>query len=495
MSDPAGPTHPNAAVGLATGRFRPDTGEWTEVDEAMAAVLERPEAPAWTTALVRLGRHVLETRQEASRAVPEATGDRRSWVVWVRPSAHPGDVEVATLPLPPSAAADVVAAHARSSRAQRLESIGQFASAVAHDFNNLLAAIRVTAHTLGHEIEDPRKREDCRRIVEATERAARLTQGLLHFAGRSGGPRTRVDVAALLRDLATILPSMVGEGIDLDLSVPEESRWIVAARTQVEQVVMNLVLNAREAMPRGGRLRIGIEALTATTDCEELGWDLPAGAYFVLFVEDEGPGIPPEHRQVVFEPYYSTKTHDGQRGLGLGLATVYGVARSLGGDVRIDEGGKGGARVEVALPQAEAGADVVAAKVASPRRRGGTAVLVVDDDALVRRTTAHFIEALGYRVYEAESGIGALSVVASHKDELEAVLLDMIMPGMNGRSTCRAIRRMAPRVRVLIMSGCTTPGDTEAALADGAECFLAKPFDLDDLAARLGRVNGSDDGT
>ncbi len=450
-----------------------------------------PEAGALERTVRRLAREAASRGRPAAGALPGFDPAGTTWIVWVAPPEPEGDgtVDVLVAPVGAALVAEVSAAHGGARRAEQLESVGRFASAVAHDFNNLLAAIRVTAHTLAAAVDAPEHRADCRRIVEATERAARLTRGLLQFSGRVGLPRGAVDLRGLVEDLAAVLPAILGPDVDLALALPPGPRWVTAERDPVEQVVMNLVSNAKEAMPEGGRLRLAVEDLEVAPEAGG-AWDLAPGAYHVLVVEDDGPGIPPADRDRVFEPYFTTKVRDGQRGLGLGLATVYGTARSLGGDVRIADGAEGGARFEVALPARRRSKTPVPRPDRPGTRRGGDAVLVVDDDALVRRTTADFLASLGYEVFEAESGVGALSVVAEHRDRLEAVLLDMIMPGMNGRSTCRAIRRMAPGVRVILMSGCSAPADTEAALDDGAECFLPKPFDLDDLAERLGPVSG-----
>jgi len=477
-----------AAFGVGTGQFCPDTRAFREVDEGLAAALAQPEAPAWIEALARLSARVLETGNAATRAVPEAEPDGRTWVVWVA-SHDEAWVDVVVAPLPGEAAADVAASHIRALRGPPLESIGRFASAVAHDFNNLLAAVRVCAHALRQSVPTDAERRDCERILEATERAARLTRGLLDFAGRGGGPRARFDLREVVAGLSDLLQSMLGGAVHTRVEVPDSPCFVEADPGQVKQVILNLVLNAKEAVGDEGRVTVFLAPCVVGAAGEASRWRLSPGRYHVLGVEDDGPGIPPAIRPRVFEPYFSTKTKDGQRGLGLGLSTVYGIARRLGGDVRIVDGEAGGARVEVALPAVGAGMSPSAGQAGSaPRGRRGDTVVVVDDDALVRSTTAAFVESLGYRVFETDSGLGALSIVSEHKDRVEAVLLDMIMPGMNGLATCRALRRVAPDVRVLLMSGCTVPVDTEAALAEGAECFVPKPFDLERLARLLGRV-------
>ena len=256
---------------------------------------------------------------------------------------------------------------------------------------------------------------------------------------------------------------------------------VIGDRAQLEQVVMNLCVNAAEAIAEAGRGgRLVIRTRSEHTGSEDA---------LVLEVADDGPGIPRELRERVFEPYFTTKTPE--RGTGLGLATVFGIVEAHGGAIEIADGLDGrGTTMRVRLPAAEQAAEPVQPVVARDVPAGSGTVLVVDDDALVRRSVAGAIRSLGYDTIEAEGGAEALGVYRERKADLRAVVLDMLMPGMNGRATLAAMREVDPGVPVLLMSGHAMNEEIQGLLDSGARGFLTKPYSVSSLARSLADAIG-----
>jgi CheY-like chemotaxis protein len=266
-------------------------------------------------------------------------------------------------------------------------------------------------------------------------------------------------------------------GIDVVVAPGAESRGtVVGDRAQLEQVVMNLVVNARDAVRESGGRRVHVRTLSEGTNV-------------VLEVVDDGPGIPPELRERVFEPYFTTKTQGADRGTGLGLATVYGIVATHDGKIEIAAGlDGGGTTMRVTIPAAAQ----IAPEEPAPRPKtgervenGGGAVLVVDDDGIVRRALVTTLQSLGYVAVEAASGADAIELYRTHPGEIRAVLLDMIMPGMNGTATYRALRELDRDVAVVLMSGHTSNEEAQTLIDDGARGFVAKPYSADSLARAL----------
>jgi two-component system, cell cycle sensor histidine kinase and response regulator CckA len=368
----------------------------------------------------------------------------------------------------------------RLHRAQRLEAIGTLAGGIAHDFNNLIFGIKLLAAELAKGEQDPHRRASLRMIDDVTERSAMLTRSLLGFARRGkhrANPVALNDVCGSMRELLTRTMS----GIDITFALDARDRGtVIGDESQLEQVVMNLVVNARDAVQesRGGRVAVR----TCTV-----------GERVILEVADDGPGIAPEIRDRVFEPYFTTKTTGSHKGTGLGLATVFGIVEGHGGTIEIDDGlGGKGATLRVSLAAAaplEPVAVLPRPREAEPVHGSGT-VLVVDDDAMVRRAVSTTLRALGYRTFEAASGKEAVELYREHHDIICAVLLDVIMPGMNGGATFRAMREVDPNVAVLLMSGYTMNEDVQALLDAGAGGFVMKPYSVDTLARSLAELIG-----
>jgi two-component system cell cycle sensor histidine kinase/response regulator CckA len=372
-----------------------------------------------------------------------------------------------------------VAAEKQLHRAQRLEAIGTLAGGIAHDFNNLVFGIKLIAGELAASEQDPKTRAALELIDDITERSATLTKALLGFARRGkhrAVPVALDDVLEALRELfaRTLL------GIDFNIELAARDRaTVIGDRAQLEQVIMNLVVNARDALQGQGDGRVVVRTRSD-------------GDRVVLEVADNGPGIPAAIRDRVFEPYFTTKSK-GAQGAGLGLATVYGIVESHHGVIEIADGLAGrGATLCVRLPAAPQAAPREVIPAAPAPAPGSGLVLVVDDDAIVRRALAMTLQSLGYGAIEAGGGAEALEVYRRRRGEITAVLLDMIMPGMTGAATFCALRELDPEVPVLLMSGHTTNEEAQGLIDRGARGFVVKPYSADDLARALAKsLNGA----
>jgi signal transduction histidine kinase/ActR/RegA family two-component response regulator len=365
----------------------------------------------------------------------------------------------------------------RLHRAQRLEAIGTLAGGIAHDFNNLVFGIKLLAAELAAAELDPQRRASLRMIDDITERAAMLTRSLLGFAGRGKHRAMPVALDDVIEAMRELLTRTLG-GIEMSFELDAADRGtVIGDQSQLEQVVMNLVVNARDALTEGGgTVRVGTRSDQGQV---------------VLEVADNGSGIPPELRERVFEPYFTTKTSGSQRGTGLGLATVFGIVESHKGNIEIGDGLDGtGVTVRVTLPAAPWAAAEKPKEGPRPVDPGSGTILVVDDDLLVRRAVAMTLRGLGYTTLEAGSGIEALDLYRQHRALIRAVVLDMIMPGMSGRATYMAMREVDPTVTVLLMSGYTKNEDVQALLEQGARGFVMKPYSVDALARSLAAALG-----
>ena len=345
--------------------------------------------------------------------------------------------------------------------AQKLEAVGQLAGGMAHDFNNLLAAIRNSIQLAVNELPPGVGiHGDLMAALQSTERAARLTGQLLSFSRRQEPSREAVDLVALLRDMLPLLRTWLPATITITLE-GTTSGVVHADRSQMEQLVLNLVLNARDAMPDGGVL-----ALAVHTDGTSLHFD----------VSDTGVGMTDAVRAHVFEPFFTTKPVGS--GTGLGLAVVYGVVTAAAGTVRIDSSPGAGTTVHVTLPRLSG--DVIAAvpePVASPEPvpPPGGLILLVDDDTAVRTTTRRLLRHHGFEVLEATTGDAAVQLFSESRDRLLAMLTDIRMPGMDGVQLARTVRRQAPGFPIVFITG-YSDADTDHGTDLAGIPLLAKPF-------------------
>jgi signal transduction histidine kinase len=364
-------------------------------------------------------------------------------------------------------------------QAQKMDAVGRLAGGIAHDFNNLLTVIigRLDA-ALDVLPRDDARRADIELAAGAAERASGLTRQLLAFSRRQALAPAVTDLNVIVRDVAQLLRRLIGENIELGTTLASAPTPVRADRGQIEQVIVNLVVNARDAMPAGGRLTIGTASVDIATP-PPTGVDAPPGAYVRLTVTDSGHGMDPETRRRVFDPFFTTK--DIGRGTGLGLATVYGIVKQHEGYVAVDSAPGAGATFRIYLPRVEG--DVVTATPASvPRAEGWETILLVEDEAEVRAVARQALENAGYRVIEASVPTDALRIAAEWPQPIHLLVTDAMMPEMTGRAVADAVRQVRPGVKTLFISGYTEE------VADAPGDFLGKPFTGRALAGKVREV-------
>jgi len=373
-------------------------------------------------------------------------------------------------------------------QSQKMEAIGQLAGGVAHDFNNILTAIVGYTDLLAAEFgSGNRHLEDLEEIRKAARRAAALTRQLLSFSRKQVIEPRIIDVNGVVQNLDKMLRSLLSENIELTTHLAEPLDSARADPNQVEQVIMNLAINARDAMPEGGKLTI--ETGNATLDDTYAAQHVSVipGAYVMLAVTDTGTGMDEDTQSRIFEPFFTTKPVG--RGTGLGLSTVYGIVKQSGGNIWLySEPGKG-TTFKVYLPAIDAAPDDVGKPVSSvARRSGGETVLVVEDDDQLRRLTHRALAAHGYVVLEADRGATALDIARRHKGRIDLVLTDVVMPDTNGRKLADALRAGRPGLRVLFMSGYPDGAMGQHGLLDQGVSYLAKPFTTEAVARKVREV-------
>jgi len=358
-------------------------------------------------------------------------------------------------------------------QSQKLEAVGLLAGGVAHDFNNLLAAILGHADLLrmeatpGGEVE-----EAASTITQAAQRAAELTRQLLAFARLGQHRQERVDLHALVTEATTLLGRTLDKSIRIETRLVAPEHHVLGDPGQLSQVIVNLAVNARDAMPKGGTLALETSVQRAAE----------AGGRLALEVRDSGVGIPPQHLERIFEPFFTTKPEG--RGTGLGLATVYGIVKAHGGEVRVESRPGQGSSFTVLLPLA-VGADASAPRPAERLRHGSGVVLVVDDEELVGRTAGRMLTSLGYRPVLVQGGQEALDWLSAQGTPPLAVLLDLGMPGMDGATCFGWLHQRHPGLPVIICSGFARNTRAQQLLDAGAVGFLEKPFRTAELADAL----------
>lgn len=373
-------------------------------------------------------------------------------------------------------------------RAQRLESIGVLAGGIAHDLNNILAPILMSIEILGQQIQEESGLELLATLKCSAERGADLVRQVLSFARGIEGKRISVNPSHIIREVQKIIRDTFPKNISVTLRLPKEPWLITGDPTQVHQVLMNLCVNARDAMPNGGRLALTIENVLLDEIYARLNPNARAGRYVVITVADTGAGIPVDLQEKIFEPFFTTK--DIGAGTGLGLSTTQGIVKSHYGFVQLESQVGKGSEFKVYLP-----ASVVQAAAATPSKENaaslsghGELVLVVDDEEAVRVAAKMALERFGYRVAVASNGAEAVSIYALRSGEVAVVILDMAMPIMDGPATIVALRSMNPRIRIIASSGLPSDERTTSALESGVEHFISKPYTGESLLTVLREV-------
>jgi signal transduction histidine kinase len=387
-------------------------------------------------------------------------------------------------------------AQAQLLQAQRLESLGQLAGGVAHDFNNLLAVILSYASFVTEELATPSgpdwperldsARSDLRQITLAAERAAGLTRQLLTFARREVVRPQVLNLGDVITGVQELLHRTLGEHIELITTLAGDLWPVLADPGQLEQILVNLAVNARDAMPSGGTLTIDTSNITVDADTVAGGSPAPQGKNVRLRISDTGAGIPADVLEHIFEPFFTTK-QDGT-GTGLGLATVYGILAQAGGQIQIYTEPAIGTTFTITLPVTEQELVPVTEPVLYQRSPKGETVLVVEDEEALRLVTQRIFARNGYRVITAPDGPAALEIARAHEGEIHLLVTDVVMPRMLGKEVAEKMREIKPGIEVLFMSGYARPVLASQGSLEPNVALVEKPFSEAELLSQAGEV-------
>ena len=373
-------------------------------------------------------------------------------------------------------------------QAQKMEAVGRLAGGVAHDFNNLLMVISGYAEVILSQIDaaDP-LHEKGRAIQLAADRATTLTRQLLAFSRKQLLELKVVDVNAIVEDMERLLRPLIGENIELVTILSPEAAHTRADAGQLEQVIMNLVVNAKDAMPAGGRLTIRTENMVVDENHRRGQHFIRLGHYVTLQVSDTGMGMDRETQSRIFEPFFTTKEKG--KGTGLGLSTVYGIVKQSGGYVMVQSELGRGTTFQIYLPLVEGAAEKYS--VVAPEANGGTeTILLVEDEDSVRQLVRDTLASKGYHVLEGENGEAGMAAAAAHRGRIDLVITDVVMPGMGGREMIKQLGETRPQTKVLYLSGYTEDAIVSDGSIDKGTAFLQKPFTLQSLSRKVREVLG-----
>ncbi|MEP0890755.1 PAS domain S-box protein [Leptolyngbya sp. FACHB-16] len=372
-------------------------------------------------------------------------------------------------------------------RAQRMESIGTLAGGIAHDLNNILTPILSSAQLLlMHAIADEKKQQQLLETIQASaRRGGALIKQVLSFARGVEGKHTALQVRHLITEIREIAHETFPKSIDMEMDIAPDL-WLVSGEaTQLHQVLMNLCVNARDAMPDGGRLRLKAANLHIDEQYTRMNLDAHVGPYIVLTVTDTGMGIAPDILERIFDPFFTTKELG--RGTGLGLSTVLAIIKGHGGFIDVSSTVGKGTQFRVYLPAVHVDElTPVPEETFSPGQ--GQMILVVDDEAAIREVSQASLEAYNYRVLTANDGIEAIALYAQHKEEIELVLIDLMMPVMDGPTTIRTLRKINPQVKIVAVSGLLSSTHLPSIVGTDLHAFLPKPYTAKELAKCLSDV-------
>ena len=373
-------------------------------------------------------------------------------------------------------------------QAQKMEAVGRLAGGVAHDFNNLLMAITGYGELMRAKVlKDDPLYGYLENILKAGDRAAALTQQLLTFSRQKIVHPQVIDLNRVVLDLEPMLRRLIGEDLDLEVVTDRRLGAVKADPGQMGQIIMNLVVNARDAMPQGGRLTLKTAPVDFTVGCHSRFGLTPPGAYVMLEVEDTGVGMDEATQAHVFEPFFTTK--EPGKGTGLGLSTVYGIVKQSGGYLDLDSEPGAGSTFTIYLPRLEAIVEPPKAKIPlTASFRGEETVLLVEDEDVLRGLLAKFLRLYGYTVLEARHGGEALLTCERHPGPIHLMVTDVVMPQMSGRELADRLTPLRPEMKVLYMSGYTEDALVQHGVADLSVAFLQKPFRPIELARRVHAV-------
>ncbi len=374
-------------------------------------------------------------------------------------------------------------------RAQRMESIGTLAGGIAHDLNNILSPIMMAVDMLRLNAQDEDSTRWLGMIKESAERGSDLVNQVLTFARGMTGEHIPVQLKHIVKDLVGVLNETLPKSISLKYDIATDLSTISADPTQIHQILMNVCINARDAMPSGGTLTIKAENAAIDENYARMNLDAQAGSYVLLTVDDTGTGMSAEVVKRIFDPFFTTKEIG--KGTGLGLATTMTIVKSHGGFINVYSEPKRGTKFSIYLPSAEERsekADAVA-KDALPRG-SGELILIVDDEENIRNVAEATLAKFGYRTLTAVDGTDALAVYSQNNADIAAVLTDMAMPYMDGAALVRALKKIDPDIKVVAMSGLTSEGTTAELTSLKVNAFLSKPFSAEILLTTFSEMFG-----
>jgi nitrogen-specific signal transduction histidine kinase len=372
--------------------------------------------------------------------------------------------------------------------AQKMEAVGRLAGGVAHDFNNMLTVISGYNRMILDELStmDP-LRGYAEEILKAADRAAALTNQLLAFSRRQIMQPRVINVNAVLIQTQKMLQRLIGEDIELILDLGVDIGNIKADPGHVEQAIVNLAVNARDAMPMGGHLRIETADVVLDETYARTHMGVKPGEFTMIAVSDDGHGMDAETRRHIFEPFFTTKEKG--KGTGLGLATVYGIVKQTGGDIWVYSEPGQGTTFKLYFPRVfEPVSDSAGSDPSATRQSGGETVLVVEDEQAVRDLTVRILQQLGYTILTASSGGEALEISQTHAGHIDLLLTDVVMPQMSGRQLADHLRESRPKTKVLFLSGYTENTVVHHGVLDAGVDFLPKPFSRENLSKKLREV-------
>ncbi len=365
-----------------------------------------------------------------------------------------------------------------------MECLGSLAGGIAHDFNNILTAIIGYGNLLQMKMrpDDP-LRHNVEQILASANRAASLTQGLLAYSRKQAINPRPVDLNEIIRKVDRLLTRLIGEDVELKTLLADNEISVLADASQIEQVLMNLATNARDAMPKGGHLFIETELVEMDEDTAKAHDFQKPGTYALLAVTDSGTGMDEKTRERIFEPFFTTK--ESGRGTGLGLALVYGITKQHEGSIHVySEEGKG-TTFKIYLPVVPTAAAETLHTNLPPIEGGTETILVAEDDETVRTLTSSILEQFGYTVIRAEDGEDAVNKFMANRDKVKILLLDVIMPKKNGKDVYDKIRIFKPEVKALFLSGYTAEIIQQKGLLDKGLNFILKPAPMNDLLRKV----------
>lgn len=370
-------------------------------------------------------------------------------------------------------------------RAQRMESLGTLAGGIAHDLNNVLTPILMSVQLLQMKVQDPQSQQWLEILESNAKRGADLVKQVLSFARGIDGERAILQLRHLVEEIKKIIQETFPKSIELYTDLPQDLWTISGDMTQLHQILMNLCVNARDAMPHGGTLSLEARNLWIDENYARMHIDAQPGSYVELSVSDTGIGIPAEILDRIFEPFFTTK--EVSQGTGLGLSTVLGIVRSHGGFVSVSSIVGKGTSFKVYLPASEGTVALANADSELPSGKGEL-VLVVDDEASIRDISKTSLESYGYNTLTANDGIEAIALYAQRKQPIDAVIVDMMMPSMDGITTIRTLQKIDPQVKIIAVTGLLSSEKLTEAASLGIKVFLSKPYTTKELLVALQQV-------